>query len=199
MSLDRPVRIVTFAGSNRQGSLNRRLLRVAAVALAERGADVDHLDLRQFPLPLYDADLQARDGIPAAAVQLQERFAAADAVLVASPEYNGGYTPLFKNTLDWVSRVDMLTFHPKYLGLLATTPGRGGGARVLEQLDQLFTNIFVTVHPDRFTLPKGNDVLADDGFTDHDEAERLAAWADGFLTGAETHVLDREAEQQADS
>lgn len=190
----RPLRVGALAASNRRGSHNRRLLRVAMGALADIGAETDHLDLRGYPLPLYDADLQERDGVPAGAVELRARIGAVDALLIASPEYNGGYAPLLKNTIDWVSRVDMFTFHPKYTGLLSTSPGKTGGARGLDHLADLFTNIFVTTHPERFTLPAGHTRLADDGFVEPADAEALSAWVRSFAAAAADHaqaVLDR--------
>lgn len=192
--MERHVRIAAFASSNRRGSLNRRLLDRAVAALeGAEGIDaaVDVIDLRQYPLPLYDADQQARDGVPAAAHELHDRIAAADALVVANPEYNGGYPALFKNLVDWVTRVDMLVFHPRYVGLLAATPGKGGGARSIEHTQSLLTNIFVTTHERPFALPAANDALTEDGWADHEEADRLAAWAEEFLTAAADHARAR--------
>jgi chromate reductase len=98
------LRIVALAASLREGSFNRRLVRVAADGLVAAGADVTRLDLRDYPLPLYDADLEKWDGLPANALRLKDVFASHDALLFSLPEYNGSVTPLFKNTIDWASR-----------------------------------------------------------------------------------------------
>lgn len=156
--------------------------------------EVDVIDLRQFPLPLYDADLQARDGIPLAAQEVADRIASTDAVLVANPEYNGGYSAVFKNTLDWVSRIDMLLFHPRYVGLLSATPGKKGGVRGLAHTADLFANIFVTTHPDHLGLPHANDVLGEEGITDPAESERVRRWTEEFLDGARAHRDERSSE-----
>ncbi len=100
----RTPRIVSLAASLREGSFNRRLVRVASDGLAAAGAEVTRLDLRDYPLPLYDADLEKWDGLPANAMALKAVFASHDAILFSLPEYNGSMTPLFKNTIDWASR-----------------------------------------------------------------------------------------------
>ena len=197
--MDRSLRIAALAASNRTGSLNRRLLEraVSAVEATRGGVEVDVIDLRRYPLPLYDADNQARDGIPVAAHAIHDRIAAADAVLIASPEYNGGYPALFKNTLDWVSRIDMLLLHPRYVGILSTTPGKGGGANGAQHLRSLFDNIFVTTH-EPFTLPKGNEAMGeapaegepDVGWADETARERLGQWAGSFVDAAVAKAED---------
>ena len=192
--MDRPVQIVAIAGSNRQGSLNRRLLQRAVEALTRQDrvdVEVEVVDLRRHPLPLYDADLHERDGIPGAARTLHDRLAAADAVLFANPEYNGGYPALWKNVIDWVSRIDMLVLHPRYVGLLAASPGKGGGRRGIEHTRALLDNIFVTSHPEGFALPHAPEVLTDDGWADPAEADRMARWAVEFAEAALAHAQER--------
>lgn len=194
--MDRPLRIVAVAASNRRRSLNRTLLDRAVRALEQAGGEgvaVEVIDLRRLPLPIYDADVQDRDGVPAAAHEIHDRVAEADAVVIATPEYNGGYPALLKNVIDWVSRIDMLVFHPRYVGLLAATPGKGGGRRGLDHLRALFDNIFVTSHPAPFSVPHANDAFTDDGWTDVDDHARMRGWAEEFVAAAVTHVETRDA------
>ena len=184
-----PLRIVGFSGSLRSRSLNRMLLEDAAArAAALDDVTVDVLDLRDHPLPLYDADIQDRDGIPDEARQVFDRIAASDALLVANPEYNGGYPAVFKNLVDWVSRIDMFVFHPRYVGLLSATPGKGGGVRGIEHTRALFDNIFVTSHPEPFGLPSAKEVLEDGALVDADESTRLDDWIEGFVAAARAHA-----------
>ncbi len=195
-AMDRPLRIAGLASSNRRGSLNRRVLDRALVAVeAIEGTPVetDRIDLRSHPLPLYDADQHGRDGIPASARAIHDQVAAADALLVANPEYNGGYPALFKNVVDWVSRIDMFAFHPRYVGLLSASPGKGGGRRGIEHTRALFTNIFVTTHPQAFSLPGADHAFADGEWADAALADRMADWADGFVAAAVAHVEDASA------
>jgi chromate reductase, NAD(P)H dehydrogenase (quinone) len=130
-------RIVTLAASLREGSFNRRLVRVASDGLAAAGAEVTRLDLRDYPLPLYDADLEKWDGLPANAMALKSVFAAHDAILFSLPEYNGSMTPLFKNTIDWASRPtpaakDGLDWaRNKPVALVSASNGALGGLRGL--------------------------------------------------------------------
>ncbi|MEX2035497.1 MAG: NAD(P)H-dependent oxidoreductase [Xanthobacteraceae bacterium] len=98
-------KILVFAGSIRTGSFNARLAALAAKELALAGADVTRISLEDYPLPLYDGDLEAASGVPANALKLKQTMAAHRGVFIASPEYNASVTPLLKNTIDWISRV----------------------------------------------------------------------------------------------
>ncbi len=97
--------IVAFAGSAREGSWNKQLVRIAAVGAEAAGAEVELIDLRDFPLPLYDGDLEADEGVPANAEVLRKKLAACDGLIIAAPEYNSSISPLLKNTIDWVTRL----------------------------------------------------------------------------------------------
>ena len=98
-------KILVFAGSIRTGSFNARLAALAAKELALAGCDVTRISLEDYPLPLYDADDERKNGVPANAASLKTMMAAHQGVFIASPEYNASVTPLLKNTIDWVSRV----------------------------------------------------------------------------------------------
>ena len=98
-------KILVFAGSIRTGSFNARLAALAAKELALAGADVTRISLDDYPMPLYDGDLEAASGVPANALKLKQMMAAHRGVFIASPEYNASVTPLLKNTIDWISRV----------------------------------------------------------------------------------------------
>jgi NAD(P)H-dependent FMN reductase len=125
-------KILTFAGSARRDSLNKQLARIAADHATARGAEAAFIDLGDYKLPIYDGDLEQAHGIPANAVDLAELVDNADALFIASPEYNGAYTPLLKNTIDWVTRVDHRAFvRPTALG--SATPGRMGVPVIAEQ------------------------------------------------------------------
>jgi NAD(P)H-dependent FMN reductase len=98
-------KILVFAGSIRTGSHNARLAALAGKTLALAGADVTRISLEDYPLPIYDGDLEAKSGVPASALALKRMMAGHHGVFVASPEYNASVTPLLKNTIDWISRV----------------------------------------------------------------------------------------------
>ncbi len=102
--MDRKPRVLAFAGSARVDSYNSKLVKVAAEGVRGAGAEVTLIDLRDFPLPLFDQDLEAAGGLPDNARELKEIMLKHDGLLIAAPEYNSSITPLLKNTIDWVSR-----------------------------------------------------------------------------------------------
>src|SRR6266545_4148613 len=99
------LKILVIPGSLRSGSLNAKLAAVAAHALAQQGAEITRISLSDFPLPIYDGDLQVKSGVPKHAVNLKRMMAAHHGVLIVTPEYNSSVPALVKNTIDWVSRV----------------------------------------------------------------------------------------------
>ena len=100
------VKILAFSGSSRKGSVNKKLVHAAVLAVREAGAEVEEIDLRDYPMPLYDGDEEGAEGQPENAVRMRELFARHNGLLIGCPEYNGLITPLLKNTIDWVSRKD---------------------------------------------------------------------------------------------
>src|SRR4028118_1141851 len=99
-----PPKILAFAGSAREASYNKLLVKIAAEGARAAGAEVTYLDLRDLPIPLFDEDLEAKEGIPENARKLKELMMAHQGLLIASPEYNGSITAVLKNAIDWASR-----------------------------------------------------------------------------------------------
>src|SRR6202043_3983679 len=99
------LKILVIPGSLRTGSLNARLAATAAYELAQAGAEVTRISLADFPLPIYDGDLQTKSGVPKSAVDLKRMIGSHHGVLIVTPEYNASVPPLLKNAIDWVSRV----------------------------------------------------------------------------------------------
>src|SRR6266478_8702053 len=97
-------RILAFAGSLRRDSFNKKLVSIAAQGAREAGAEVMLIDLKDFPLPLYDQDLEAEQGMPKNGKKLKKLFIDHDGLLIASPEYNSSLPAVLKNVIDWVSR-----------------------------------------------------------------------------------------------
>ncbi|MCZ7563696.1 MAG: NAD(P)H-dependent oxidoreductase [Burkholderiales bacterium] len=162
------VRVLAFAGSARAASLNKRLLRVAADAVAAAGAEVTVVDLDDYALPVYHGDLEAREGMPANARTLREMFLAHGALLVASPENNGSISALLKNTLDWISRPvggrnGLVPYQGKVAALVAASPGGIGGVRGLAHLRAILERLGVLVLPEQFALPRAHEAFTGDG------------------------------------
>src|ERR1700759_1011464 len=103
MPIESKPRILIFAASNRADSYHRRLARAAVESLTAAGAEVTLADLRDYPLPLYDGDLETAQGLPERAKTFKELLRSHDGVVIASPEYNGSFSALLKNTIDWIS------------------------------------------------------------------------------------------------
>lgn len=161
-------RILVFAGSAREGSLNKRLARVAAEAVHVAGGEGRFVDLAAYPMPLYDGDLETRAGLPVAARALRDAFLASDGFIVASPENNASVSALLKNTLDWLSRPDdqkdkRAAFRGKPVGLLSASPGYFGGVRHLVHLGVILQNLEMLVLPEPFGLARANLAFHPDG------------------------------------
>lgn len=174
-------RILAFAGSTRQDSLNRKLLQVAIAGAREAGAVVTCVDLRDYPLPLYDGDLEAAQGLPEEARKLRALFLNHDALLIASPEYNGSLSALLKNTLDWVSRPgedagQLACFKGKVAAILSASPGALGGMRGLRHLRTILSGIQVFVIPTEKAVPQAGKLFNAEGeLTDAQVKEAVVA------------------------
>ena len=123
--------VVTFAGSLRTDSLNKKYAREASRLAAEMGHTGEFVDLKELAIPLYDGDVQEREGFPPGVTQLAQKIAAADAVIIATPEYNGGISGVLKNATDWTSRIKPDPLYGKHVLLLGATPGGLGAVRGL--------------------------------------------------------------------
>ena len=165
------LKILVIPGSVRSGSLNAKLAAVAVHALAKEGAEVTRISLSDFPLPIYDGDLQAKSGVPKHAVNLKRMMAAHHGVLIVTPEYNSSVPALVKNTIDWVSRVQDAhetrgqVFRERVFAIASASGGRLGGARALAALRLILSACQAQVIPNQLALP-----FADDAY---DEMERL--------------------------
>src|SRR4051812_43988808 len=123
----RPLRVLACAGSLRKASFNRKLIAATVERARAYGAEVDLFDLAEIPMPLYDGDLEEASGLPSGAVELRRRVAAADAVIIATPEYNGSLPGVLKNAIDWTSRPPSQPWRGKVgLTLAASVSGAGG-------------------------------------------------------------------------
>lgn len=174
-------KVLAFAASLRQGSLNRKLVAAAAAIAREHGADVDLVDFRAFDMPLYDGDLDAK-GKPPGAQRLIDAVRAADALLIATPEYNYSIAGPLKNAIDWVSRARPMPWRGKGVYLLSASTGPIGGIRGLWQTRIPLEGCGAFVFPDMFALPNAGTAFDDAGhLVDPDRAARLRAELSAFL------------------
>ena len=165
------MKLLVFAGSTRQQSYNRQLARCAGDMARTAGAEVTLLELGSLDIPLYNADLEAQ-GTPPDVIRLKQLLWEHPAWIICSPEYNGSYTALMKNTIDWVSSPikgdptwssGSKPFAGKVVGMLSASPGALGGLRSLSPLAPLLMNLQCWVSPKQFALSKAGEAFTPEG------------------------------------
>jgi chromate reductase, NAD(P)H dehydrogenase (quinone) len=152
-------RILAFAGSTRGESYNKKLIRIAARGVQARGTQVTLIDLRDFPMPLYDGDLQREHGIPEHAMQLKALMLSHHGLLLACPEYNSSISGVLKNAIDWASRqaegeTPLQCFKGKVVSLMSASPGNLGGLRGLVHVRAILSNLGCIVLPGQLAVSK---------------------------------------------
>jgi NAD(P)H-dependent FMN reductase len=162
------LKIIAFAGSARENSFNKKLVRIAAKGAASEGLEVTHLDLRDLPMPLFDEDLEARDGLPDTVLKFKSLLKAHHGFLIACPEYNGSITPLLKNAIDWATRpapgeAGLACFRDKIAAIMAASPGGLGGIRGLVHVRAILEGIGTIVLPDQKAIPNAHNAFDDAG------------------------------------
>ena len=161
-------KILVFAGSAREASLNKKLARAAAKAIDDNGGEATFIDLRDYPMPIYEGDLEAREGMPTNARKLRELFVSHPAFLIVSPENNGTIPSLLKNAIDWLSRdIDgksgLEPYRGKVIALMSASPGAFGGVVCLTHLRFSLSKLLAHVIPDQFPLPKADQAFTENG------------------------------------
>jgi chromate reductase, NAD(P)H dehydrogenase (quinone) len=152
------LKILVIPGSLRSGSLNARLAAAAAYEFAQAGVEVTRISLGDFPLPIYDGDLQTKSGVPKNAINLKRMMSAHHGVLIVTPEYNSSVPSLVKNTIDWISRVQDApeprgeVFRERAFAIAAASDSRLGGTRSLAALRLILTACQATVIPNQLAL-----------------------------------------------
>lgn len=161
-------KILAFAGSTRQGSYNKMLLKIAAAGATQAGADVTVVDLKDFPMPLYDGDFQKNQGLPDTTRKLKQMMIDSDGFLIATPEYNGSISGVLKNTIDWVSRTEgsegsLAAFTGKTAVVMGASDGRLGAVRSVTHLAYILWKVGTLVLPDYLALPFADEAFDDKG------------------------------------
>jgi len=145
-------KILAFSGSLREHSLNKRVLKTAISGAENAGAEVTYIDLRDYPMPIYNPDDQEENGMDENALRLQGLLVQHDGFLIASPEYNGSISSALKNVIDWASRPNEQynrsdVFPGKAAAMITASPGSFGGVRALAHLRGVLTSVGVIVLP----------------------------------------------------
>jgi chromate reductase, NAD(P)H dehydrogenase (quinone) len=161
-------RILAFSGSLRRDSFNTRLVKVAAAGARAAGADVTVIELREFPMPLLNEDLEKSEGMPEHAKRFRRLLAEHHGVLIASPEYNSSISGALKNAIDWASRAEtgggsLDAYEGKVAAIMAASPGALGGMRGLVHLRSILGNIKTIVLPEQVSVMKAHEAFEADG------------------------------------
>ena len=185
--------ILCFAGSLRQDSSNKRLARFTASLIEELGlASAECLDLADYPMVIYDGDIE-RSGAPASVAKLGAKIGAAAALVIATPEYNGGISGALKNSIDWLSRLKPMPLRDKHLLLLSASPGPWGGVRGLWHSRVPFEALGVHVFPQMISVPMAHAAF--------NERERLtgerATQLENLLSAYVPHAIAATARRAA--
>ena len=176
------MKLLTFAGSLRTDSCNKKFAREALRLAKEAGAEGEFIDLKNYAMPVYDGDIESATGIPETTVVLGKKIAAADALIISTPEYNGSIPGILKNVIDWLSRDKPVSLTGKHLLLLAASPGALGGIRSLWHSRQPFEVLGVHVFPDMMALPNAYNAFDEQGkLKDEKTIQRLKTTLDQFI------------------
>ncbi len=164
MPLFAEMKLLMFAGSTRVESYNKKLIAEAAEIAKTMGVSVTMIDLKDFPMPFYDADLEREEGMPEKAKELRKLMLDHDAIAIASPEYNQSIPAVLKNALDWISRTEdgraSKDFHGKRFAIMSASPGKKGGARALIHLRTILADIGGEVIEEEVSIPQAHNYFA---------------------------------------
>ncbi|MEZ5345788.1 MAG: NAD(P)H-dependent oxidoreductase [Pyrinomonadaceae bacterium] len=182
--MTQPPKILAFAGALRKDSSNKKVVRVAAEGARKAGAIVTVIDLKDYPLPVYDGDIESNEGFPENVTKLQKLMLENDGFLIASPEYNSSVSGALKNMIDWTSRANgdiagLAVFSGKVASIMSASPGKLGGLRGLFDIRKILSMIGVIVLPAQIAVSGSYQAFDDDGnFKDEimqENVERLGA------------------------
>ena len=162
-------KILAFAGSLRPDSYNKKLVKIAGQGVEKAGGEVTYIDLRDYPLPLYDQVIEDSEGLPQNALKLKELFMQHQGLLISSPEYNSSMSAVLKNTIDWVSRqatpseIYLECFFNKVAVIMSASPGGLGGLRGLVHLRDMLGNINIIVMPQQKSISNAPEAFTPEG------------------------------------
>ncbi len=178
--------VLLFSGSTRKDSVNKKLILAAADVAKKEKANVTVIDLKNYPMPLYDGDVESEKGLPQNAEKLRKLMIESQVIVISTPEYNASVSGVLKNAIDWASRApgakfSKEAFEGKTFVLLSASPSSAGGVKAKGHLSEIIQVLGGKVYPDSFSLPKGHDAFNQDGkLKDPKKEQQLAK----VITGA---------------
>ncbi len=162
-------KILAFSGSSRKDSFNKKMLNVAIVGAETAGAEVTVIDLADYPMPIYNGDLENNEGMPEHAQAFKKLLTEHDGLLIASPEYNSSFPALLKNAIDWASRSEspdetrLSAYQNKIAAIMCATPGGSGGMKALLFLRLQLEYLSMIVLPNQQSLSQAHQAFDDNG------------------------------------
>ncbi|HPF46080.1 MAG: NAD(P)H-dependent oxidoreductase [Alphaproteobacteria bacterium] len=183
------IKLLFMAGSAREASLSKKIAKAAYKIALEKGVEAIFIDLRDFPMPIYDGDLEVNEGMPENAAKLKELFAGSDGYFIVTPEYNSFFPPLLKNVIDWMSRPDNRNIGNPYMDKVAAiagaSPGAMGGIRALPSFNTLLSKLGVHVVPTQVAVGNAASAIDENGnFADERQRAMITASIDQLIKTA---------------
>lgn len=167
-ALSAEVKVLAFSGSTREDSYNKKLINEAANIARQMGASVTVIDLKDYPIPFYDQDLESKEGMPSMARKFRNLMIQSDVILIASPDYNASLTAVLKNAIDWASRGEngggsREAFKGKKFAIMSASPGASGGVRGLVHLRTILEDLKGIVIPLQVAVPRAQNAFDENG------------------------------------
>lgn len=174
---EKTIKILAFAGSTRVNSYNKKMARIAGNLCSDAGLQTTYIDLKFYPMPLYDGDLEEEIVCPEHALKLRQMMQENDGFVISCPEYNSSISGVLKNMFDWCSRprvneAPLVCFKNKVVALLSASPGNLGGLRGLVTVRSILGNIGSIVIPEQFSLNLAHEKLSEDGYLINDSDQK---------------------------
>lgn len=175
------MKLAVLPGSMRTDSLNKKLAKEISVILNNQKHESFLLDLRLLSIPLYDGDIEEKDGIPQGIAWLDKSLKESQGIIIVTPEYNHSIPGVLKNAIDWLSRIKPTVFVNKPILLFAASPGSFGGLRSLAATRPVLEGLGAYVFPEMMAVPKANEVFAEKGLSDAKLQERITKLLINFV------------------
>ena len=182
------IKLLAFSGSTRRDSFNKKILKIAVSAAETTGAEITLLDLKNYPLPFYNGDLEQEKGLPENAIKLKEIIKKQDGFLIASPEYNSAFSGILKNTIDWASRPnpaekksENVFAGNKFAAIMSASPGPSGGSRGLVSLRMLLQNIGINLLADQCCIGSVHNAFDGEKLRDKKNQQAIESLAEKLV------------------
>lgn len=191
-------KLIFLSGSVRKESVNKVIAYTAYEIAKNLGADATFIDLKEYNVPIYDGDLETAQGLPENAKKLKKLFIDSDGIFIASPEYNRSVTPLLKNTIDWISRVEndkepwLLAYKNKAFALASAAPGQLGGKRSLEHLEQILTSMGAKVLSKTVSINDAYNKVQNAKLISEDAQRQLQHLVEEFIKFTSEHIKHKD-------